>query len=121
MNITKPVLIVDDNPISVYLTTEIISDAKIDCEIIKFVDANEALHYLTVNGDDHIVLLDLNMPLMSGWDFVEACKLNGLSPEVHILSSSVNPVDVEKIQHYDFVKSFLSKPLDVKVLLEYDI
>jgi len=118
MSITKPVIIIDDNPISVYLTTEIINDAKIECKIIDFVDANEALHFLAVNGDDYIVLLDLNMPLMSGWDFIEACQSNELHPEVHILSSSVNPVDIEKIDNYDFVKSFLSKPLDISILLE---
>lgn len=118
MSATKSIIVIDDNPISLYLTTEIINDSGQDCTIINFADANEALHFLTSNGDEYIVLLDLNMPLMSGWDFVEACQRNNLNPEIHILSSSVNPNDSERIKRYDFVKTFLSKPLNVHVLFE---
>ncbi len=63
-----------------------------------------------------IILLDLNMPVMDGWEFLEIFK--NRFPEfagktkIFILSSSINPSDREKAKSESIVVDFLSKPLD---------
>jgi len=62
-----------------------------------------------------IVLLDINMPILDGWGFLEQLKehnsynLHQLS--IYIVSSSTNESDILKGSQYEFVKSFLHKPL----------
>ena len=62
-----------------------------------------------------IIFLDLNMPGMSGWDFVT--KYNNLSQEIHdrsivvLLSTSINPDDRERAAEIPAVREFVNKPL----------
>jgi CheY-like chemotaxis protein len=62
-----------------------------------------------------LIVLDLNMPVMDGWDFLdEYGKLcaNGKSPiPICILSSTINQADFDRANTYDSVKSFFSKPI----------
>src|SRR5690606_28788158 len=116
MKTNRPIIIIDDDPVSIFLTREILNSLEIEMEVLAFEDANRALHFLNQKGDNYTILLDLNMPLMSGWEFVNSCVEQKLSPEVYTLSSSVNPRDIERIDQYDFVRSFLSKPLNPEML-----
>jgi len=63
-----------------------------------------------------VILLDLNMPAMSGWDVLEA--LQPLQPHllgqcaVYILTSSLAPADTNRAREYPLVVELLHKPLD---------
>ncbi|MEJ7663145.1 MAG: hypothetical protein WKG07_28185 [Hymenobacter sp.] len=64
----------------------------------------------------HVVLLDLNMPLLSGWDVLEALKplearLLGRCV-VYVLTSSLAPADAARARQYPLVAGFLDKPLN---------
>jgi CheY-like chemotaxis protein len=93
----------------------------------------EALHYLilelekeksTQHWPDYI-FLDLNMPVMDGWEFLDAyySKIYKSKPEIKIviLSSSVDPADRLKAFQYPFVAEFVAKPMpeNILALLEY--
>ena len=61
-----------------------------------------------------LILLDLNMPVMDGWEFLDAFAALHLPKRVCIcvLTSSIHPEDLEKSQSYEEVKGYFTKPLD---------
>jgi CheY-like chemotaxis protein len=67
-----------------------------------------------------VILLDLNMPRFSGWEFLE--RLQEMSSgirkniKVHVLSSSLRPADKENAEKYPFVRSYMSKPLSPQMV-----
>ena len=74
-----------------------------------------------------IVLLDINMPILDGWGFLDQIEksnfynLHQLS--IHIVSSSIDESDISKASQYGFVKSFFHKPLsreDLNTVLGMD-
>jgi CheY-like chemotaxis protein len=58
-----------------------------------------------------LILLDINMPYMNGWDFLEAFEPFNLKKPVFIVSSSSARADIEKSKRYKSVKGFFSKPI----------
>ncbi len=60
-----------------------------------------------------LIFLDLNMPVMDGWEFLQAFSELKYENEISviILTSSINPEDVERAKKFSVVKGFLSKPL----------
>tara|TARA_R110002050_G_scaffold280468_2_gene427405 strand:+ start:242 stop:643 length:402 start_codon:yes stop_codon:yes gene_type:complete len=93
-------------------------------EIKTFVDADDALHYIENEYADSpinsntILFLDINMPVFTGWDFLEI--FNNF-PEyikqqfvIYILTSSIEQKDLERAKANPLVKGLLSKPLSTK-------
>ncbi|MBO0590347.1 response regulator [Cellulophaga sp. E16_2] len=114
------VCIIDDDPIFVYGTKVILnSNGKFCSNIMVFEDGEEALDDLvtlvkTNQTLPEVIFLDLNMPIMDGWDFLdEFCKIPDIENKtrIYILSSSIFSVDIEKSKEYKVVKDFISKPL----------
>jgi len=106
------IVLIDDDNISLFLSTEILIDANPNLVIHTFQRANDALHFLASKDGDYTVLLDLNMPELSGWDFLSACERFNLRPNVYILSSSVNPADKQRSKAFYFVQGLLSRRLN---------
>lgn len=61
--------------------------------------------------DPDLIFLDINMPIMDGWEFLDACiEENRDTIPVFLLSSSINPADKARAMNYSQVHGFLSKP-----------
>ena len=93
------------------------------CEAVKNI---ELLNNSLTKDDIVLIFLDLNMPVMDGWEFLDNFKniSNHLcySVEIFILSSSMNPDDIEKAKNNILVSNYFPKPLainNVTVLLEH--
>ena len=68
------------------------------------------------------ILLDINMPIMNGWEFLDEFKRLNIDPlgkcKIYIISSSVFSNDINKARSYPLVKDFISKPLNVEKIVE---
>lgn len=91
----------------------------VDFDIVGFTNPVEGLQYIETEFEKHavrtIVLLDLSMPLLNGWEVLH--RLEKLPPQfasylsVYILSYSIHHDDVQKSEDSPLVKSYLVKPL----------
>lgn len=78
-----------------------------------FSEAEKAFEELISNTDQlpDAIFLDINMPVMNGWDFLDNLLSKQMNLKVYMLTSSIDPKDQEKALGYDSVKDFISKPL----------
>ncbi|MES2872467.1 MAG: response regulator [Bacteroidota bacterium] len=119
------VFIIDDDPIHQRIAQIMIGKHELFNECNSFTEAEQALEYLKENirnaqGLPDVILLDLNMPVVDGWDFLEAFdkfqtdlvkKIN-----IFIVTSSVDEKDRLRSQSFPFVKGFISKPLSPDII-----
>lgn len=119
MKSPKLAYVVEDDHITAVIT-ELIAKKNLRCRAVqRFSNGQRAFDQLTAavrEGADvpDLILLDLNMPLMDGWEFLEAFGTLELHQQVcvFVLTSSIHPEDIEKATHYEVVKGYFSKPLD---------
>ncbi len=91
-------------------------DSAIECLIAN--NGMEAmLHLRTINPKPALIFLDLNMPLMNGFEYLEELREQELYNHIPIVifTTSTNEEDIERCKKYG-VKRFLTKPADVEVL-----
>lgn len=113
-------IIIDDDPINNKLCRHIIKSTIIDADIVDFNLPSKAVEYVQTttvydNSENPVILLDLNMPVISGWDFLELfSQMNQKVREkyiIYILSSSIDERDVERANEHKHVSGYISKPL----------
>jgi len=105
------IALIDDDPISTFLTEKLIAGyINEPFQIFKYQDASEALEQIPQIRPNYL-FLDLNMPIMDGWDFLEQFNPDFKDTKVYILSSSVDNRDMAKAGQYSLVQKYLSKPL----------
>ncbi|MEP1032127.1 response regulator [Ekhidna sp.] len=116
------ILLIDDDPMINFLNKIIIEKSNIGAKISEITQAEHALKEISVgNLNPSLILLDLNMPVMDGWEFVEQFeKLSNrsLGAKIIILSSSINPSDKEKASSLSTISDFYSKPLSLEMIKE---
>jgi CheY-like chemotaxis protein len=127
------ILCIDDDPITLMLCKMVITKALFSNEIITATNGEEALHYFNTlkqpklssklsAEQPQLIFLDLNMPVMGGWEFLDSFVTEDYSDfnttKVIVLSSTIDPEDLEKAKRYPMVIDFLSKPI-TKGMLEY--
>ncbi|WP_452219173.1 response regulator [Lacinutrix undariae] len=110
--------IIDDDPIFVFGLKKMLEHANFCNEFSVFnngEDAIEALKPIIKTGVDfpELILLDLNMPIMDGWQFLDEFIKEKPTKKaiIYIISSSIDPVDIEKAKEYENVSSFVIKPI----------
>ncbi len=110
----KPmVFFIDDDPLSNKFNTMLIRKIHPDVEIVTYVNAEEALLHLKDESrtKPEVIFLDLNMPVMNGWDFMAEFKRLNLAIEIVILTSSNDASDKKRAKETEQVKDFVVKPL----------
>ncbi|MUH36794.1 response regulator [Zobellia amurskyensis] len=122
--------IVDDDDIYRFTIIQSAKFLKIEHKTSVFPNGEEALTYITENQNNpdalpHLILLDIDMPIMDGFQFLKAYKAleATIAKEIaiYMVSSSVDPEDIEKANSYTAVIDYLSKPLKsdkLKALIE---
>jgi CheY-like chemotaxis protein len=112
-------VLIDDDPITCFVCRKTIERVFENLQIVSFTNPEVALEYL-LNSDSReaektVVFLDLNMPVLHGWDLLK--ELEKMDERrrtelmIFILSSSLNPDDVVKAKTHPLVLSYFNKPL----------
>lgn len=110
------IVLIDDDPISTFVTEKLISrNVKEPCKFYKYQSARAALQEIYSIRPNYL-FLDLNMPEMTGWDFLDSFNSDQNEAQIYILSSSVDERDISKASGYSVVKDYLSKPLIKKYI-----
>lgn len=124
----KNVMLIDDNPNDNFFHQRVLSKFDKSIHVQVNEDAVSALEQLKEPGDastkPDIIFLDINMPIMNGWEFLDEYKK--LVPEKQIeliiimLTTSDNPADIIKVKDYNFVSDFRTKPLTMEMIKEIE-
>ncbi|MEP1260561.1 response regulator, partial [Algoriphagus sp.] len=102
------IVLIDDDPISTFVTEKLISrNVKEPCQFYKYQSARAALQEIYTIRPNYL-FLDLNMPEMTGWDFLDSFNSDQNEAQIYILSSSVDERDISKASGYSVVKDYLS-------------
>lgn len=109
-------MLIDDSTFDQMVYQRITVKSGLVGELVQYLDATEALTHLAdkKNTMPDVILLDINMPQMNGFEFLEAAtKSFGVEfcPIVVMLSTSLNPIDEERARGFDVVQDFFNKPL----------
>ncbi|CAN5394074.1 response regulator [soil metagenome] len=128
-NLDCILLIDDDRPTNFYHQL-VIDEVKIDTSVTAVTSGKDAISFLTSTNkftekrepNPGIIFLDINMPGMNGFDFLEAYEKispgNNNKTIVVMLTTSVNPSDREKAAAYKSVSGFFIKPLTEEMVTE---
>ena len=116
------ILIIDDDEINNFIAAKLIDKIPPKAKVSTCVNGQEGINFVknklnNQNEFPDIIFLDINMPLMNGWEFLEEYEQikNYIKKKVTInmLSSSVYNDDITKAETYTTVNKFISKPLTV--------
>lgn len=125
MRMLKRIMLIDDNKLDNFFHKRVITKYDESLEVIEMLSASNALAYLKDDSTEKypdIIFLDINMPGMNGWEFLEEYKnlpeeMRG-SMVVVMLTTSENPAERERASHHALLVDFISKPLSIEILTD---
>ncbi len=121
----KHVCIIDDDHIYTFTTRKIMEKGDFAGYIEIFKNGKEALAALKPRVESNtnvpeIIFLDLNMPIMDGWQFLdEFMTPNTQKIIIYIVTSSIDPADMDKAKQYSLVTNYVVKPITPERLKQW--
>lgn len=121
----KTIYIIDDDPLLGLIVEKMMTRVDNSLKFIQCENGKVGLDKLNSHQGEFsecIILLDLNMPVLDGWGFLDEIQTTLLtdyqSMAIYILSSSTDKGDIEKAKQYSIVRKFYHKPLSIIDLTE---
>lgn len=127
MNKVHRLFIVDDDNLFTHITSLVVNDSDLVEEVKVYNNGKEVYDYLSIHRDapdklPDVILLDLSMPIMDGWGFLDKfmnLKLTDAKEiEIYICSSSISPEEIEKARSISVISDYIIKPLTRKKLIK---
>lgn len=122
MRLLKNVMLVDDDAYTNLYNKIVLQEEKVSENILVFDNGPDALDYLKTGDAVDLLLLDINMPVMNGWQFLEHYdeldEKRKVRAFVVMLTASANDDDRKKAERLASVKAFINKPLDSETIRE---
>ncbi|MFD2827976.1 response regulator [Leeuwenhoekiella polynyae] len=116
MNKPLKVMLVDDQKMANFINKKLIEVTDFAHNILAYTLPDAALLDIETQKPD-LIFLDLNMPIIDGWKFLDNLQQNKNFTQVVIVTSSTSSIDKEKAQNYTQVVDFLIKPLTRNTIL----
>lgn len=115
------VAIIDDDPVFQLITRINLNRQKLAKNVLMFNNGKDAIDFFNaaaaMPGDlPDVIFLDINMPIMDGWHFLE--EFLALKPQIekeitiYVVSSSVDPIDRDRAKTISAVTGYLVKPVN---------
>lgn len=125
--LVSKVCIIDDDKLYVSLISKMIEKNGFADELQIFQNGREALEYFSQAIDNPneilptVILLDLNMPVMDGWEFLMAIepyaqKMLERGIKLNVVSSTINPKEKDKAENHQIVNNFITKPISKEAI-----
>lgn len=113
---TLKVLVVEDDPMMSFIHKELIKKKGISSSPYCFYNGQQALEFIDRENKvdvQYLVLLDLNMPVMNGWKFLEELEKRRVSDRtsVFVVTSSTDNSDRKRAGNFEVVDGYVTKPL----------
>ncbi|WP_103865915.1 response regulator [Aquimarina sp. I32.4] len=113
--------LIDDDNIHQFIIKKIVKKLSPNQELLVFSNGEEGIDFMKsrigkIEKLPDLILLDINMPVMDGWEFLE--EFVTITPEIkkeiiiYILSSSDNPTDKEKAKKFELISGYIIKPIN---------
>ncbi|TVZ15835.1 two-component system response regulator [Maribacter sp. MAR_2009_72] len=111
------IIVIEDDPIFTFLLEKGLKATDITGDITLFTNGLTAINFLKEdynNDNNYVVFLDLNMPVMNGWKFMEHFEVlaNPSNCMVFVLTSSGNKLDIDNLMASPLVTDFVIKPIN---------
>tara|TARA_R110001592_G_scaffold148471_3_gene373385 strand:+ start:85448 stop:85816 length:369 start_codon:yes stop_codon:yes gene_type:complete len=111
------IVFVDDDKVQHMINRRILEKMNRGFKMVFFEDPYDALEWLSINSTD-VILLDINMPKMDGWDFLKRMEDQGINGDVKMLTASIDPNDLDKSKEFKQISGFLIKPIQEQNFME---
>lgn len=120
-------LLVDDDSATNFINEIVIRETGLVRQVVKASTGVQALEFLKIkinskHPQPEIILLDINMPAMDGWEFMEAYRVLEEEQKAKIivvmLTTSLNPDDEERARNIKEINDFRNKPLTTEIFIE---
>jgi len=115
------VMLLDDDEVNNFICSSIIQKSIPESRVISFLNGKQGLDYLEslLGKNDYnlpdLIFVDINMPVMNGWEFLDRYKkiANRFNKKIVLmmLTASMSDKDVKKAKTYEIVDDYLTKPL----------
>lgn len=121
MRNSKPILLVEDNQVDAITTQRALKELEVTNELVHKGDGEDALEYLRDenNVKPCIILLDLNMPRMDGFEFLETVKSDNLLKNIPAIILTTSDTDESATRSFDLgAAGYIVKPVDYRQFVE---
>ncbi len=111
-------MLVDDAEIANIIMKKIISFLMLNVDVFDFTNPDEAYEEMKIIKPD-LIFLDLNMPWLNGWDYLEKMKKEEYNYKVIIVTSSTSYIDKERVAEFSNIIDYLEKPVSKELILKH--
>jgi CheY-like chemotaxis protein len=120
MRNSKPILLVEDDDVDAITTKRALKEIKVSNELVHKLDGEDGIEFLkNTKTKPCLILLDLNMPKMNGFEFLRAVKSDDSIKKIPVVVLTTSDTDQNILESYELgVAGYITKPVDYRQFVE---